>query len=133
MSSKFLKHEHEAEKLAQRLMKRMRGDGWSYDVWHIGSRGWLYCVRNGGLTVYPIIEYNHESGYHVALNTIDRPGGSSEGTWEVKAMYNDPNEAVAAQMEKAKDYIIQRKKVYNALCDRLYFFDNGEDPYDHME
>ena len=94
----MIKTKKEARRLGNKLLKRMRGDGWELDVWQ--NIGWHYCVRaNEVISVYPVSERLDETKYTCLL------GGQNYGVMLFSETFSheDPNVVVEHQLEFAQE------------------------------
>jgi hypothetical protein len=98
-----MRTEAEARKAGQELLSRMHGNGWTLHVHE--NLGWYYYVQLGPATVYPI--YASDDGkFYCLLANEDTQGKCGFGVpaWTTKESYEDPNEAVAAELASARAY-----------------------------
>jgi hypothetical protein len=97
--------EEEAMKKGDELLAMMKGDGWELSVHE--NMGWHYSVRNG-----PMQMQSSSSGgtttYSILLggSLVVRTAGVSH--FLVEDWYADPNEAVEAQIYKAKEFVLSQ-------------------------
>lgn len=87
---------HTAEVMAKDLQSQMTTPGWEPRVWE--NLGWHYTVVKGNAEIMP-----GRSGYHIYFSTAGRCG--SDVFWHVSPNFDDPNDAVKAQIEKANEFI----------------------------
>lgn len=85
----------DAVQKANALLDKMKGNGpWTAIVGE--NLGWHYHVQSGNLKVY-----EHSIGHYSCL--LGTFGG--EMFWSLDGSWDDPNEAVKAQLQKAEEFI----------------------------
>jgi hypothetical protein len=89
----------QAEAAGAELLAKMKGEGWKLIVHE--NLGWHYRVVRPPLQVYR--SYGGLGGYHVLMGSSSNEtyGGLAVWATEQRA-FDDPNEAVAAQLETAR-------------------------------
>lgn len=106
----------EAEKAGKELLGRMKGEGWTLRVWE--NLGWQYCVRNGPATVYP----THDGRFHCLLadeKLSQDSCGFGASAWTTKEVRDDPNDAVAVELQCARDYANRVNRALACIESRL--------------
>ena len=89
-----------AEEAAAELRDRMEGREWKVHVWE-NARQYFYRVYNGGLSVQP----SGTGGTYYTLFSVDGQNNHGETFWKNALCFNDPNDAVKAQLQVAKKFV----------------------------
>ena len=95
--SEGMRTKQQAEKEGRKLLELIDEDGWEMVIWE--NIGWHYKAVNGYLSVYPSVD----GKYFASLGTEPR-SSSTPGYWVDKGHYDDPMEAVIAQIRKAAGF-----------------------------
>ena len=98
---------------AKALRRKLKGKGWKIDVWE--NMGWHYCLTLGPLKVC-------KNGWHNTHTTLmsateDCAGGSY--LWLVQGSFKDPNGAVRAQINKARQTVDRLNALVKSVEDAL--------------
>lgn len=112
-----LETKEEAERLGRRLLKRMKGEGWTLRVWE--NVGWHFCVQNGPASVYPTFGGDL---YHCLLNDEDVKGDPGAGctAWTSHTRHTDPNIAFQTELRAARQYANHIHQMLSAIEGRMY-------------
>lgn len=99
----------QAKEAGNELLELIDEEGWEIRIWE--NLGWHYCAKKGHLSVYPTI-----TGKYRASFSTKRGDSATPTYWADRKSYNDPMEAVIAQLRKALEFINSRQAiVYEAL------------------
>ncbi len=93
----------EATKKAQAFLKKVKGKGWKIRVHQ--NMGWFYCLQNGYLSVH---EYDwDDDGLSYSCGLSNEVGGVGTPMYwsDHPTHYDDPNEAIAGQIKRARAFI----------------------------
>lgn len=89
----------EAQRLGDKLLRRMKGNGWTLRVWE--AAGWHFAVYNGPLGVYPTWGGDQ---YRCILHEVHEDGTLRiDGEhWTAYRRHKDPNEAFQTELRAAR-------------------------------
>ncbi len=97
----------EAIQAARRVIALLKDDKWTYHVWE--NLGWHWHFQNGPIFLMEDIINGKSQGFWTMLTTEVQPkfcyGSLTWETTELQPHYDDPNDAVKAQMDSARNIL----------------------------
>jgi hypothetical protein len=97
--------EQEAREGGGLLLSKLTGVGWQLRVWSNDTLNWHFSVMNRFITVY-----QEGKRYHAFLTIEEAHPGGGEVYWSDNRFFDDPNEAVADQMQRARAYLNKMRR-----------------------